>query len=172
MTENEIYCYINLNISKKTSYIIWNYCKVSVILDRKLYSNAIEEIISDTSTFEKLNEDATWKHEASLQRFLHKLKQKDFFNEIEYDKLYPSGSAFARIYGTPKMHKLSSIDSFSKLRPIVLSIRTFNYNFACFLCGLFSPLVTNDYSCKDTLFVSHSKNANSFQKISCFLQYS
>ena len=28
-----------------------------VILDRKIYSNAIEEIISDTSKFEKLSED-------------------------------------------------------------------------------------------------------------------
>ena len=75
-----------------------------VILDRKLYNNAIEEIISDTSKFEKLNEDPTLKREASLQRFLRKLKQKNFFNEIEYDKLYPSGSALARIYGTPKIH--------------------------------------------------------------------
>ena len=40
-----------------------------VTLDRKLYNNAIEEIISDTSTFEKLNEDPTLKREASLQRF-------------------------------------------------------------------------------------------------------
>ena len=30
-----------------------------VILDRKLYNNAIEEIISDTSKFEKLSEDPT-----------------------------------------------------------------------------------------------------------------
>ena len=45
-----------------------------VILDRKLYNNAIEEIISDTSEFEKLNEDPTLKSEASLQRFLRKLK--------------------------------------------------------------------------------------------------
>ena len=44
------------------------------ILDRKLYNNAIEEIISDTSKFEKLNEDPTLKREASLQRFLRKLK--------------------------------------------------------------------------------------------------
>ena len=49
----------------------------------------------------KLNEDPTLKCEAALQRFLRKLKQKNFFNEIEYDKLYPSGSAPARIYGTP-----------------------------------------------------------------------
>ena len=55
-----------------------------VILDQKFYNNAIEEIISDTSKFENC--------------FLRKLKQKNFFNEKEYDKLYPSSSAPARIY--------------------------------------------------------------------------
>ena len=83
-----------------------------VILDRKLYNNAIEEIISDTSKFEKLNENPTLKREASRQLFFHKFKQKNFFNEIEYNKLDPSGSAHARIFGTPKMHRFSSSDSF------------------------------------------------------------
>ena len=68
---------------------------------------------------------STLKCEASLQRFLRKLKQKTF-NAIEYDKLYPSGSAPARIYGTPKMHKFSSSDFFPKLCPVVSSIGTFN----------------------------------------------
>ena len=99
-----------------------------VILDPKLYNNAVEEIISDTSKFEKLTEDPNLKCQASLQHFLHKLKQKHFFNEIEYDKLYLSGSAPARIYGIPKMHKFSSTDSFPKLRPIISSIATFNHN--------------------------------------------
>ena len=124
-----------------------------VILDRKLYNKAIEEIISDTSKFEKLNEDPTLKREASLQRFLRKLKQKNVFNEIEYDKLYPSGSAPGRIYGTPKMNKFFSNDSFPKLHPIVLSIVTFNFNLARFLCNLLSPLAPNDCSCKDTFFL-------------------
>ena len=35
-----------------------------VILDQKLSNNTIKEIISDTSQFEKLNEDPTLKHEA------------------------------------------------------------------------------------------------------------
>ena len=118
-----------------------------VTLGQKLCDNAIQEIISDSSKFEKLNEDPTLKREASLQRFLRKLKQKNFFNETEYDKLYPSGSAPARIYGTPKMQKLSSSDLFPKLRPIVPSIGTLYYNLACFLCNLLSPLVPNDYSC-------------------------
>ena len=42
----------------------------------------------------------TWiKCEASLQCLLHKLKHKNFFNENEYEKLYPSGSVPALIYG-------------------------------------------------------------------------
>ena len=93
------------------------------------------------------------------------MKQKNFFIEIEYDKLYPSGSAPARIYGTPKMHKFSSSDSFPKYSPIVLSIGTFNHNLARFLCDLLSPLILNDYSCKDTFsFVSQIKNANLSKK--------
>ena len=40
-----------------------------VIWDRKLYNDAIEEIISDTSKFERLNEDPTLKCEAPLQCF-------------------------------------------------------------------------------------------------------
>ena len=94
------------------------------------------------------------------------MKQKNFFNEIGYDKLYPSGSAPAQIYGTPKTHKFSSSDSFPKLHPIVSSIGTFNYNPAHFLCDLLSPLVPNNYSCKDTFsFVSEIKNANLSKKV-------
>ena len=93
------------------------------------------------------------------------MKQKNFFNEIECDKLYPSGSAPARIYGTPNMHKFSSSDSFPKLCPIVSSVGTFNYNLARFLCDLLAPLVPNDYSYKDTFsFVSQIKNANLCKK--------
>ena len=46
-----------------------------VILDRKLYDNAIKEIISDTSKFEKLDEDPTLKQEASLQNFVQNFVQ-------------------------------------------------------------------------------------------------
>ena len=50
-----------------------------VILNQKLYNDAIEEIISDISKFERISEDSTLKREASLQGFLHKLKQKKLF---------------------------------------------------------------------------------------------
>ena len=63
------------------------------------------------------------------------------------------------------MQKFSSSDSFPKLRLIISSIGTFNYNLACFFCDLLSPLVPNDYPCKDTFsFVSQIKNANLSRK--------
>ena len=67
------------------------------ILDRKLYDKAIHEIISDTSKFEKLNEDPTLKREASLQRFLRKLKQKTFLTKMN---MINCNYAPARIYGS------------------------------------------------------------------------
>ena len=93
------------------------------------------------------------------------MKKKNFCNEIEYDKLHPSGSAPARICGTPKMHKFSSSDLFPKLCPIVSSIGAFNYHLARFLCDLLSPLVPNYCSCRDTSpSVCQIKNGNLFKK--------
>ena len=125
---------------------------VVVILDRKLYNNGIEEIISDTSIFRRLNEDPT-------------LKQKNFLNEIEYDQLYPSGTAPARICGTPKMHKFSSSDSFPKHCPIVSSISTFNHNLARFLCDLLSP------QCRESqiFFFQMSKKIALEHDLSCII---
>ena len=86
-----------------------------LILDRKLYYNAIQEQNSGTSKFEKLNEDPTLKREASLEFFLRKLKRKHFFNKNVYDKLHPSVSAPAPIHGNRKMHRFSSGDFFLNL---------------------------------------------------------
>ena len=75
--------------------------------------------------------------------------------------MYPDGSAPARIFGTPKMHKFSPSDTFPKLCLIVASIRIFNHDLARFLCDLFSPVVPVDYFCKDAFsFVSQIKNVD------------
>ena len=55
-----------------------------VILDWKLYDNAFQEIISDTFKFKKFNEDPNLKREASIQHFLRKLKQNNFFIDNMY----------------------------------------------------------------------------------------
>ena len=129
-----------------------------VILDWKLYDNAIHKIISDTSKFQKLNEDPILK---SHYVFYVSWNKKTFFNKNVNDKLYPFGSALAHIFGTSKMHKFSPRDTFPQLCQIASSIGTFNYDLAHFLCDLLSPIVPDDYSCKDTFsFVSQIKNGN------------
>ena len=59
------------NLRKNKDIIITKLHKGNgvVILDRKLYDNAIQKIISDSSKFEKLDEDPTLKREASLKCF-------------------------------------------------------------------------------------------------------
>ena len=75
--------------------------------------------------------------------------------------MYPSGSAPARICGTPRIHKFSSSDTFPKLLLIVSSIGAFNYDLVHFLCDFLSPVVPDHYFCKDTFpFVSQIKSAN------------
>ena len=68
--------------------------------------------------------------------------------------MYPSGSPSARICGNPKMHKFSFSISFPKLRLIVLSIGTFNYN------PLLSSFTLTSSSNETFSFVSQIKNAN------------
>ena len=76
-----------------------------------------------------------------------------------------SSSARAPIYGTPKMHKISSSYAFPKLPLIVSSIGTFNYDLASSFCDRLSPVAPEDYSCKDTCSsVSQIKNTNLFSK--------
>ena len=72
------------NLRKYKDIVITKHDKGNgvVILDRKLYNNVIEEIISDTSKFEKLNQSSTLKHKASLEYFLRKLKQKKFLTKV------------------------------------------------------------------------------------------
>ena len=49
---------------------------------------------------------------------------------MDYKFIYPTGSGPAKIYGTPKMDKLTDSDSFPKLQPTASSVGTYNYNIA------------------------------------------
>ena len=71
------------------------------------------------------------------------------------------GKWYSSVNGTPKMHKLSSSDTFPKLCPIFSSIGTFNYDITRFFGDLLSPVIPDDYSYKDAFsFVSEIKNVN------------
>ena len=97
-----------------------------IIIDKSEYLKMVYDIVNDSSKFKKLDCDKTKTREGRLQRFLLKLKKKDFFNDVEYTKVYPQGSSVARIYGLPKLHKLKSANDQLKVRPIVSCINSLN----------------------------------------------
>ena len=81
-------------------------------MDRNIYDIKLLEIISYKTKFRFLNSDTTVSREGKLQRYLRNLKNinvkfKKCFSDSIYDEIYPCGSRPARIYGPPKMHKLT-----------------------------------------------------------------
>jgi len=120
-----------------------------VVLNREEYNKGIYEVILDKRKFKKLEKDLTLQREGQLQRFLRKLKKDGFLNDDIYNDIYPNGSLPARIYGLPKMHKLSSTNSTLKFRPIVSSISTYNYKLAKYLCTFLTNF-PSPYSSEDS----------------------
>ena len=121
-----------------------------VIMDRTIYKNSCLNIISDNSRFKLLSDDPTLSREAKLQRFLRKLKKQGSLDDKTYQDILPRGSQPARFYGLPKLHKHRDHNNSPPLRPIVFSVKTYNYNLAKYLCSLLNPLIPDDYITKDS----------------------
>ena len=136
-----------------------------VIVNKDDYMNGIMDVINDRSKFKKLSTDPTLTRENKLQRFLRDLKNKGKIDSEIYGKIYPIGSQPARIYGLPKIHKQRASNTIPAFRPIVSSIRTYNYQLSKFLCSMLSPYIPKEYTTTDTFsFVSELKNVNTNNK--------
>ena len=116
-----------------------------VVLNRRDYEKSIKNLINDKTKFKELSEDVTIKRESKLQRFLRTLKNNKCLDNVEYEKIYPSGSCPAKIYGSSKMHKPFDSNSLPNFCPIVSSIGTYNYNLSKYLCELVSPNLPNEF---------------------------
>ena len=127
-----------------------------VILNKVDYNRMLNKIIEDKTKFKLLNKDPTVSREKKLQRYLLNLKKKNAFTIVEYKDIYPVGSNIAKIYGTPKMHKfdkgINNNDMLNalKLRPIISSINTYNYNLAKYLTKKLMPYIPKEHCAKDT----------------------
>ena len=119
-----------------------------IILDKNKYKECVHKILNDNTKFKMLDTDPTVYREGQLQRKLLNCKKKGFFTDNVYNKVYPSGSKPARIYGLPKMHK--EYTDFPSFRPIISSLGTFNYALASHLGSILKDLLPSEYSCSDT----------------------
>ena len=155
------------------------------------YDNQLIKILSDKRKFvkrkgnsfgQKKSKDITLFREEQLQRYLYSLFTKGVLDEEVYHSMYPSGSIPARIYGLPKIHKLSNEDRIAVppvipcFRPIISSIGAYNYDLAKYLTKILSPHIPTRHCAKDTFsFVEdlkevsyHNKHLVSFDVVSLF----
>ena len=125
-----------------------------VILDRSAYLQKMDNILKDQSKFKALSTDPTEAREKRLQRFLYNLKSSGVLNDAIYNRIRPSGSQPARLYGLPKIHKENT-----PLRPIVSCIGTYSYELAKYLVTILKPLCDNQYTVKDSFSFAQEINS-------------
>ena len=78
-------------------------------------------------------------------------------------RIYPTGSAPSKFYGTVKKHKIPVNGTINDLllRPIISNIGTASYQLAKYLAKLLSPLSTSEYTvANNTEFINHVKRMN------------
>ena len=106
---NVLYRYQKIidNISRNKSIILIKQDKGRgvVILDKK---HSIEKCINilDSKQFKKLQKDPRKTLQNKMQRTLRKIKQ--YLDENEYKRMYPTGSRPGLLYTIVKLHKLQN----------------------------------------------------------------
>ena len=78
-------------------------------------------------------------------------------------RIYPTGSAPSKFYGTAKKHKIPVNGTINDLllRPIISNIGTASYQLAKYLAKLLSPLSTSKYTVANNAeFINHVKRMN------------
>lgn len=128
-----------------------------VLIDRSDYLKQMQEIVNDTSKFEKLavKEGKDYNLMVKETRLVNNILKNilGLTDEIR-EKLSPVGPNPARLYGLPKIHK-PLFNSLPKYRPIISQIGSPTYKIAKYLLDSIKPFTTNEYTVRDTFhFVS------------------
>ncbi len=122
-----------------------------VILDKAVYTQKLETILSDASKFEPVTFRGGKLYnyivncEDRIRSFLRTLIHKQTITEETYSSIAPKGSVPGKLYGLCKVHKQGF-----PLRPILSAIGTPQYCIAKFLVPLLRDVTENQWTVKDS----------------------
>ena len=105
-----------------------------VVMDKEDYKNSLEQLFSDRTKFQVLQEDPTNIRLKSLQTFLRTLKKRGEIGDEELKTMFPDNAKIGRAHGTAKVHK--EFDRIPPLRPIVDTIGSTHYGVGKFITRL------------------------------------
>jgi len=109
---------------------------ITVALDRDDYNNKINEMLSDSNIYAKVNKDPTKRIIRDLRAILTSWKNSDYISNITHRSLVSSDGTLPRAYGLPKVHKVNC-----PFRIIVSSVNSPLYALATFLQKIISTSV-------------------------------
>ena len=120
-----------------------------VIVHRGKYTEKCLNMLN-SNQLKKLDHDPTKAVENKIKRALRKIEHK--LSKQDYIRLYPTGSAPGKFYGTAKKHKMPINGTIEDLplRPIVSNIGTASYHLVKHLAKILSPLSKSEYTVGST----------------------
>ena len=92
-------------------------------MDSSQYMKKCLDMLNNDN-FIKLTDNPTKSIEGKIQRAIRKIKSK--LSKDEYNKIYSTGSASGKLYGTSNVHIMAENDNIDNLplRPIISNIGT------------------------------------------------
>ena len=92
-------------------------------MDSSQYMKKCLDMLNNDN-FIKLTDNPTKSIEGKIQRAIRKIKSK--LSKDEYNKIYSTGSASGKLYGTANVHIMAENDNIDNLplRPIISNIGT------------------------------------------------
>ena len=117
-----------------------------MIIDKRSYISAIEEILYDNSKFSKqdIPPGKEINHIVNLEKRITSklLKDKEIIGKSTYKSIKPVGSRPGILYGSSKIHK-ESRNGLPPCRPILSAIDTTSYKLEKLLLKLLTPSTAN-----------------------------
>ena len=132
-----------------------------VIVDKLSYVQKMEDLLSDTTKFSKVNFNLKHKvnrelrhilsMEDAIKHCLDDLRQGDYLSEEDYKMMKPTGSRPGVMYGLCKIHKdKTNGRELPPFRPILSAISTCTYSLAKFFVPVLKEYTINTYTIKDS----------------------
>ncbi|XP_057290203.1 uncharacterized protein LOC130612883 [Hydractinia symbiolongicarpus] len=124
-------------------------------VDKDIYNNRMEEILSDSSKFRKLSLPSdkllnfTIGQERKITNIYKALLKSGGLSEANYNKFRPVGSKPGILYGLCKVHK-KCINGCPPFRPILSAIGIPVYKLAKFFVPVLSNVTKNEYTVHDS----------------------
>ena len=140
----------------------------AVVMDKNDYEEKMLMLLADNKTYERTDSKVNplKSIEKELNKLLWQLVKKEKITRLVYSMLKCIKGVTPKIYGLPKVHKVSL-----PLRPFIAFVGSPTYNLFKFLINVLSPLLKQTYSVKNSAQFVNIVNDLRCNNLHCFVSF-